>query len=260
MAIKLEKLREEKKKGKLSLLIKGSDEIFVNAVRRLILEEVPTLAAEELEIKENNSALYDEMLGLRLGLIPIRTDLKSYNLKENCKCNGVGCAQCELRITLKAGKKGMVKAGEAVSADPKCAFVYPEMPVVKLLSRQKIDVIMTAVLGQGKTHAKWSPGMAYYKKEQEVTIGKIRNPELLAQKCTDGVLEINGSRVKVNKEKVYDSNLLELYSELDEGVKLSYTDNLIFNMESWGQLSCKEILLQTAEVLAAKIEQMESLL
>ena len=85
--MKIEKIKEEKKKNKLSILLKDTDEVFANAIRRLILEEVPTLAVEDLEIKENNSALYDEFIGLRLGLIPLKTDLKSYNLKEKCKCD-----------------------------------------------------------------------------------------------------------------------------------------------------------------------------
>ncbi|MBS3139660.1 DNA-directed RNA polymerase subunit D [Candidatus Woesearchaeota archaeon] len=260
MAIKLEKLKEEKKKGKLSFLIKGADEALANTIRRLIIEEVPTLAVEDLEIKDNNSALYDEMLGLRLALMPLKTDLKSYNLKQQCKCQGEGCAQCELILTLKAGKKGMVFASEAASSDPKCVFVYPETPIVKLIAKQKVDVVMKAVLGQGKEHAKWSPGAAFYKKEPVLTISKAQNPELLAKKCSDGVLEISGSKVKVNQEKLYESNLLELYSELDKGVQLSYTDNIIFTMESWGQLSCREILQQTAQILAEKIEAMEKLL
>ena len=106
--MKLEKIREEKKKNKLSFLIKDSDEVFTNTIRRLITEEVPVLAVEDLEIKDNNSALYDEMVGLRLGLCPIKTDLKSYDPKDECKCGGVGCAKCELKITLKCGRNGYV--------------------------------------------------------------------------------------------------------------------------------------------------------
>src|SRR3989338_5337273 len=156
--MKLEKIKEERKKNKLTFLIKDGSDVFVNTIRRLILEEVPTLAIEDLEIKDNGSALYDEMLGLRLGLTPIKTDLKSYELKENCKCGGVGCARCELKMTLKASKKGYVYAEEAKSTDPKCTFVYPTMPIVKILAKQKIDMQLTAVLGQGKKHIKWAPG------------------------------------------------------------------------------------------------------
>ncbi len=255
--VKLEKIKEERKKNKWTILIKDSDEIFANTIRRLILEEVPTLAVEDLEIKDNSSALYDEMLGLRLGLTPIKTDLKSYELKENCKCKGEGCARCELKITLKVGKKGYVYAEEAESADPKCTFVYPKMPLAKLLSKQKIDLIMTAVVGQGKNHVKWSPGWAYYRKEPVLTIGKINDPEAVAQKCTDGVLVLDGKKLKVDQDKVYDSNLLDYYSELDKSISVEYTDNIIFIVESWGQLSCKEILATSADILIKKIEQLE---
>lgn len=256
--MKLDKIKEEKKKNKLVLLLKDSDEVFANTIRRLIIEEVPTLAVEDLEIKDNSSALFDEMLGLRLGLIPIKTDLKSYEMKENCKCRGEGCAQCELKITLKVGKKGYVYAEDAQSDDPKCIFAYPKMPIVKLLARQRVDVVMTAILGQGKIHAKWSSGWAYYKKEPVLKVGKVSDPEFLASKCSDGVLVLKGNKLDVDEEKVYDSNMLEYYAELDKGIALEYTGNIIFTMESWGQLSNKEILNQSADILIEKTEELEN--
>ncbi len=255
--MKLEKIREDRKKNKLSFFLKENDEVFANTLRRLILEEVPTLAVEDLEIKENNSALYDEMLALRLGLIPIKTDLKSYNLKEKCKCSGEGCAQCELKITLKGSKKGYVYAEEAQSTDPKCTFVYPAMPVVKLLAKQKVDVTMTAILGNGRMHAKWSPGAAFYRKEPILNIGKVKNPEEIAEKCTDGVFVLKNKKLEVDSEKLYESNLLEYYATLDNGITLEYGDNIIFTVESWGQLGCREILSVSADVLMEKVEDLE---
>src|SRR3989344_1160689 len=232
--MKLEKIKEERKKNKLTFLLKGSTDVFANAIRRLILEEVPTLAVEDVEIKDNSSALYDEMLALRLGLIPIKTDLKSYTQKQSCKCGGAGCAQCELKITLKANKKGYVYAGEAESTDPKCTFVYEKMPVVKLLAKQKLDVVMTAVMGQGKDHTKWTPALAHYKKEPVLKVGKVQDPEALAKVATDGVFKIKGNSVELVEDKVYESNLLEVYAETDKGVTVTYTDNIVFYLESWG--------------------------
>ncbi len=258
MAIKIEKLKEEKKKNKLMFLLKGSDEAFANTIRRLIIEEVPTLAVETIEIKENSSALYDEMLGLRLGLIPIKTDLKSYRLPENEEEVKEKSARCTLQIKLKAGKKGQVYAQEAESADPKCTFAYPLMPIVKLLSKQKVDLTMTAVMGQGKMHAKWSPGTAFYKHEPAVTVGNVKNPALIAEHCTDGVFEVKNNKVILNKERMYESNLLEYYAELDKGITMRYTDAIIFTVEGWGQLSCKEMLSKSAELLVEKAEQLEA--
>lgn len=258
--MKIEKVKEERKKNKLVLLIKDSDEVFANTIRRLIVEEVPTLAVEDLEIRDNGSALYDEMIGLRLGLTPIKTDLGSYVLKEKCKCGGAGCAQCELKITLKATKKGYVYAEEAESADPKCTFVYPKMPIVKLLSKQKVDLTMTAILGKGKAHAKWSPGLAYYRDEPVIKIGKVSDAEKIAKSCPQEIFEVKGNKLEINKDKLYDCHLCQQCVDLDKEISLEKNGNILFIIESWGQLSCKEMLNQSTEILLNKIEEFENLI
>ncbi len=255
--MKLEKLKEEKKKNKLTILLKGEHEVFANTIRRLIVEEVPTLAVEDLEIKDNSSALYDEMLGLRLGLTPIKTDLKSYTFREQCKCEGEGCARCQLTLTLKVGRKGYAYAEDAESTDPKCTFALGKMPIVKLLARQKVDLTMTAILGRGKEHIKWSPGWAYYRQEAQLTLGKVADPAAIAAKCTDGVLQMKGNKLDVDKEKVQESILLEHYASLDKNITIEYTGNILFTVESWGQLSCREMLSRSAEILEAKAEELE---
>jgi DNA-directed RNA polymerase subunit D len=258
--MKLEKIKEEKKKNKISFLIKDSSEVFANAIRRCIIEEVPTLAIEDLEIKDNSSALYDEMLGLRLGLTPIKTDLKSYELKENCKCEGVGCARCELKMVLKASKKGYVYAQDAESTDPKCTFVYPNMPITKLVGKQKVDVQLTAILGKGKNHVKWCPGLAFYKKEAMVKVGNVTDAKLVMDNCPDGVFSLSGNKLSVNKDKLAESHLLDYYAEFDKGITVENTGDLIFNLESWGQLSNKEILTTAADILVEKAEELEKLI
>ena len=46
---------------------------LANALRRSVLE-VPVLAVDEVEIFKNDSALYDEVLAHRIGLIPLKTE------------------------------------------------------------------------------------------------------------------------------------------------------------------------------------------
>src|SRR3989338_5724411 len=127
-------LSNNKEEGKISFIIKDTTPAFANTLRRIMIEEVPTMAIEDVEFSKNNSILYDEMVAHRLGLVPLKTDLKSYNLPEKCKCNGEGCARCQLKFELKAIKgAGTVYASELKSKDPAVKPFYPKMPIVKLL-------------------------------------------------------------------------------------------------------------------------------
>ncbi len=258
--IHIEKVSESKKENRLTLRVKGANEAFVNTIRRLIMEEVPTLAVEDVEIKDNNSALYDEMLALRAGLLPIKTDLANYSLPKTAEEVTERSARCTLQIKLKSSKKGYVYAEEAESADPKCTFAQPKMPIVKLLSKQKLDITMIAVMGQGKVHTKWSPGWAFFRNEAQLNVGKVKNPAAVAQQSTDGVLTIKGGKLEVDEQKALESNLLEYYTELDPAITIEYTGNMILSVESLGQLSTKQMLSKSAEILVQKIDEMEGLI
>lgn len=259
--MKLELLEWNKKSQKMYIFIKDASPSFVNAVRRFAVDEVPTLAVEDVEFHDNSSAMYDEVIAHRLGLIPIKTDLKSYTVKEECTCKGEGCAKCQLKITLKSAKKGLVTAGEAESQDPKCTFAYPEMPITKLTAKQKIELEATAILGRGKNHTKWSPGLVYFKKEQIVNLDKIKltdTQKARIQQACGGLVAVDG-KVKLDKEKLMISDRAEacLASLEEAGAELQLTDNHIMCIESWGQLNCKEILEQSAELIIQKLEVLE---
>lgn len=63
---------------------------LANAIRRT-LSEVKTLAIDEVEMYHNDSALYDEMITHRLGLIPLKTEGKmSDKTKIDLKLSKIG--------------------------------------------------------------------------------------------------------------------------------------------------------------------------
>ena len=260
--MKVELIEWNKKQNKMQVLVNGVNDSFINLIRRFSIEEVPTLAIEDVEIRDNSSALYDEIVAHRLGLMPIKTDIKSYNTKEGCDCKGEGCAKCELKITLKAAKKGIIPASEAKSQDPKCTFVYEDMPIVKLAPKQKIELEATAVMGMGKDHAKWVPGLVFYRKEVSIKTDGMKMNDTQKNKiqtiCGE-LVSITGGKVKVEKEKLAISPCFDACCAVLEeaGATITDTDKHILTVESWGQLSCKEILEHAAEIIIQKVDALE---
>lgn len=56
------------------------DVSFVNALRRILLAEIPTVAIETVYIMDNTSIIHDEVLAHRLGLIPIHVDARRLDI------------------------------------------------------------------------------------------------------------------------------------------------------------------------------------
>lgn len=56
----------------------GVDAAIANALRRILLAEVPTMAIEHVYIWNNSSIIQDEVLAHRLGLVPLSVDPREF--------------------------------------------------------------------------------------------------------------------------------------------------------------------------------------
>lgn len=76
----------------LKFELRDTDASIANALRRIMIAEVPTLAIDLVEIETNSSVLNDEFLAHRLGLIPIVSDrAMEMRLSRDCDaCDGDG--------------------------------------------------------------------------------------------------------------------------------------------------------------------------
>ncbi len=199
----------EKDEGNLKFVLDESNSAFANALRRIMISEVPTLAIHEVEFFENSSALYDEIISHRLGLIPLITKLREYNFRDECTCKGKGCSNCT--VTLSLSKKGptTVYSGDLKSSDKEAVPADANIPIVKLKEGQKIKLEASAILGRGKEHAKWQPGVISYKYFDEE---KGKGDKFLFTVESNGALK--PEQIVVEAAKILSSKAKELEKEL----------------------------------------------
>jgi DNA-directed RNA polymerase subunit D len=158
---------------------------YVNAIRRLSISEIPTLAIDDVVILENSSVMHDEAIAHRLGLIPLRTDLDRFVMPHDCDCKStLGCSKCRVLLVLDSEateKTKVVTSGEILSEDEFVKPVSKDIPIIVLAPSQKLKFEAYARLGVGKDHAKWQPTSAAIVKD-----GKDENESIL-------VIETNGA-------------------------------------------------------------------
>jgi len=257
--IEIRLLEQDKEKNKVSFVLMNSTPSFANVIRRAIIEEVPVMAIEDVEFRKNNSILYDEIIAHRLGLLPLTTDLKSYNLSSECKCKGKGCARCQLKLTLKAKGPVMVYASDIHTRDSAIKPVHPKTPIVKLLKKQTLELEATAILGQGKEHVKWSPGHVYYKNKPliEIDLKKCDGCGKCVEQCPTKTVEIKDNKAIVSKDHLLDCHLCNACVDScpKEAIVVKGTNDFVFHLESWGQLDCKKILSEASTLLDKKLDE-----
>ena len=145
---------------KISVKLKGVSLQYANALRRVCLNGVPVFAIDTVDIIENSSVLPDEGLAHRLGLIPIKTDLKRFNEQSKCDCQSEsGCSNCRVMLVLDSGDSDVTRtilSNELSSEDDSIKPTSDKISIVQLTQGQRIKVECYARLGRGTEHAKWN--------------------------------------------------------------------------------------------------------
>jgi DNA-directed RNA polymerase subunit D len=249
----------ERDENFIRFLVSGIDVSLVNSLRRIMMTEVPSMAIDNVIMIENSSPMKDEVLAHRLGLIPLKTDLDSYVLPENCTCNSeLGCSRCSTTLTLESEAQGgmrTVYSNELSSIDPVIGPVSDKIPIVKLSQDQKVRFEAYAKLGLGLDHVKWQPTSCCthkYAADIQVDLEKCTLCKKCVDACLKQVLAVNG---QVNVIDLENCNLCQECEKVcpDDAIQVDrLKDTFILNVESTGALPPERIFLESIRILKEK--------
>ena len=255
-----------------------------------MISEVPTMAIDLVEIKENTSALHDEFIAHRLGLVPLYCpNIEQFIYHEDCFCTSM-CDKCTVKFIIRktCGDEQMEITSKHIDSPhenqpmgvdevPLAPVVYtddqgtemPPITLVKLAKNQQLEFELIAKKGMGKIHAKWSPvSTCTMMKQPIVELDQERMQKEMTESqrreftkiCPRKVFGFNEARKMVDIENVDNCTLCEectKYTEnlgLEKAVKISENDyKFIFTVESTGALVVEYIVVESMKILQRKM-------
>ena len=168
-----------------------TDLSMANALRRIMIAEVPTLMIETIEFEENSTALQDEIIAHRIGLIPLksRKRMSEWNFNHACVCDSY-CERCSVNLYCDVTYEQLAEESYGGDQQEYAETGFPiiisskqlksELPdevdvvhfdnedyqrsaqddgiaIIQIGPGQKLKFRCKAIKGVGKEHAKWSP-------------------------------------------------------------------------------------------------------
>jgi len=267
----------------------GVDASIANALRRVLLAEVSTIAIEDVYVWNNTSVIQDEVLAHRLGLIPLNIDPRVikyrgdaptdqdtvvFKLQISCERNKQASANAKdpeelyINSNVLSSELKWVAQGEQADAfkDKPPAPSNLEICLAKLRPGQELDIEMHAVKGIGSDHAKWSPvATASYRLMPHIKLTEPIPPHLcnkFASMFSPGVVEVvSNPETHQNEVKIVNprndtvSREVLRHPEFAHLVELTrIRDFFIYQVESEGPYKPEELLPEAVSVLRNKIK------
>ena len=227
------------------VLIRGLTPAFANGIRRAMIADVPTFSIDTVRFLENSSVMFDEMIGLRLGLVPLTTPLDEFELGDT------------VTLSLDVSGPATAYSGDLESAEPLVVPADENIPIIELKEGQTLALEADAVVASGTDHAKHQGGVSVgYRHLQRVSIEGDRgefdddDPQILR-----GVIETPEDEVVVTDE--FDNDLTERYPDKEVAVE-DVPGAFVFHIETDGSFTAVELLLHAIDSLEERADELRT--
>ncbi|MFB6104981.1 MAG: DNA-directed RNA polymerase subunit D [Halobacteriaceae archaeon] len=225
-------------------LVRGITPALANGIRRAVLADVPTLSIDTLRVIENSSVMFDEQIGLRLGLVPLTTDLDSLDEGDS------------VTLSLDVEGEGTAYSGDLVASEPGVEPADKNVPIIDLKEDQRLEVEAEAVLGYGRDHAKHQGGVAVgYRHLQRVEpVGDRAEYGDDEAEIVRGVVEVDGELIPTEE---FDHDLRNKFPDSEVEVT-DVDDAFVFHVESDGSLPVDDLVVRAVDTLHDRADELES--
>ena len=235
----------EKNERDARFVVRPITPAFANGIRRAMIADVPTFSVDTVRFIENSSVMFDEQIGLRLGLVPLTTPPEEFE------------EGAEVTLSLDVEGPDTAYSGDLVSSDDMVEPADEKIPIIQLKEDQRLELEADAVLDSGREHAKHQGGVAVgYRHLQTVEVlgdeGEFADdePKILrgvieeqaaehAEGVGDGEPE-NGDLVLTDE---FDNDLTERYPGKEVEVH-DIEDAFVFHVETDGSFDVETLVTQ----------------
>lgn len=217
---------------------------MANGLRRAMIADVPTLAIDTVRVVENTSVMFDEQIGLRLGLIPLTTPPEEFEQGDT------------VTLALDVSGPATAYSGDIVSSDEMVEPADDNIPIIDLKDGQRLEFEADAVLDRGRTHAKHQGGVAVgYRHLQRVeVVGDADEYDEQEPNILRGVIEDDGELIATEE---FHNDLTERYPGKEVEVH-DVPNAFVFHVETDGSMSVEELVVGAADTLIDRAEALET--
>lgn len=213
----------------------------MNAIRRAIISQLESFAINEVTVYENNSALYNEYIANRLGLIPLTYDAEVAD-------------DAKIAFTLSADGPCTVYSRDIKSTDEKIKVFSQNIAIAVLGLDQRLRFEAVAVKGIAKKHAKFQCAHASFANLCKLTVAKKVEDDLVVHDYP----AVNESAEEfAKKHPELCDYLLEYVKIGDVAYKVEAVDDaFIFQVESYNNITAEKQFWRAVTLIKSKLEEL----
>ncbi|MDS0294742.1 DNA-directed RNA polymerase subunit D [Halogeometricum luteum] len=245
----------ERDDRKARFLVRGMTPAVANGIRRAMIADVPTFSVDTVRFVENSSVMFDEMIGLRLGLVPLTTDLDDFEEGDV--------------VTLALDVEGPATAysGDIETSDGLVQPADQNVPIIELKEGQRLELEADAVLGRGKEHAKHQGGVAvgYRHLHRVEVVGDASEFDEQEPNILRGVIEEQAAEHAADEgaqngdlvpTEAFDNDLTKRYPGKEVEVH-DVPGAFVFHVETDGSFTVEELVRRAVESISDRAAELE---